>query len=288
MGDVMLDRSRTWNGKALPRARGPFSEEMLGLLAGAGVRSERPSPPEDPLGDDDLHLALYLAYELHYRGLPGVPDDLEWDAPILAVRRGLESMFEAGLRRAIGHREVEPGEVARALRADRDAAGRRLALRVRGTRGHPRAGSRVPDPPVGLSAEGGRSAFVGDPATRGCCEDHGDGDPVRRVRERGPRVDARGAVPLDDARCRTRRLVRGVRRPAARHDAGDREPDLPLRSPSALARSAGRPSGRVRDDLEPAESGLRQRLPPSRLRCGGETVLRRARRRRLGARGARV
>ena len=117
MGDLMLDRSRTSNGKALPRARGPFSEEMLGLFVGARVRSERPPPPEDPLGDDDLHLALYLAYELHYRGLPGVPDDLEWDAAILSVRRGLESMFEAGLRRAAGHREVEPGDVARALRA---------------------------------------------------------------------------------------------------------------------------------------------------------------------------
>jgi hypothetical protein len=112
MGDVLLDRSGTRNGTALPRARGPFSEEMLGLLGGAAVRSERPSPPEDPLGDDDLHLALYLAYELHYRGLPGVPDDLEWDAPILAVRRGAESIFETGLRRAIGHREVEPGGVA--------------------------------------------------------------------------------------------------------------------------------------------------------------------------------
>ena len=117
MGDLMLDRSRTRNGRALPRARGPFSEEMLGLFAGAGVRSERPPAPEDPLGDDDLHLALYLAYELHYRGLPGVSDDLEWDAPVLAVRRGLESMFEAGLRRAVGYREVDSGDVAEALRA---------------------------------------------------------------------------------------------------------------------------------------------------------------------------
>lgn len=117
MRDLTLDRSRTGDAEALPPARGPLSEEILGLLTGGGVRTERPSPPQDPLGDDDLHLALYLAYELHYRGLPGVPDDLEWDAAILAVRRGLESMFEAELRRTIGHREVEPGEVADALRA---------------------------------------------------------------------------------------------------------------------------------------------------------------------------
>ncbi len=117
MRDLMLDRSRTLDPATLPAARGPFSEEILGLLAGGGVRPERPSPPEDPLGDDDLHLALYLAYELHYRGLPGVPDDLEWDASILAVRRRLESMFEACLRRTIGSLEVEPGEVAEVLSA---------------------------------------------------------------------------------------------------------------------------------------------------------------------------
>jgi hypothetical protein len=116
MSDLMLDRSKTRDGKALPRPRGPFSEEIIGLLWGAGVRSERPPPPEDPLGDDDLHLALYLAYELHYRGLPGVRDDLEWDARLLAVRRGIESLFEAGLRRAVGHREVEPRHVAEELR----------------------------------------------------------------------------------------------------------------------------------------------------------------------------
>jgi hypothetical protein len=116
MRDLMLDRSTARDGRALPGARGPFSEEILGLLKG-GVRSERPSPPKDPLGDDDLHLALYLAYELHYRGLPGVHEDLEWDAPTLAVRRELESMFEAELRRAIGHREVDPREVAGALRS---------------------------------------------------------------------------------------------------------------------------------------------------------------------------
>ncbi len=117
MRDLMLDRSRTWDAQVLPSARGPFSEKILDLLAGGAVPSERTSPPEDPLGDDDLHLALYLAYELHYRGLPGVPDDLEWDASILGLRRRLESMFEASLRRTIGRLEVEPGEVAEVLRA---------------------------------------------------------------------------------------------------------------------------------------------------------------------------
>ena len=29
---------------------------------------------DDPLGDEDLQLSLYLCYELHYRGLPGVAE----------------------------------------------------------------------------------------------------------------------------------------------------------------------------------------------------------------------
>jgi hypothetical protein len=110
MPDLMLDRS-AGDGKTLPRARGPFSEGILHLLAGGGIPTELPPAPEDPSGDDDLHLALYLAYEMHYRGLPGVDDDLEWDPRIIALRHELESAFEVGVRRAVGHREVEAGQV---------------------------------------------------------------------------------------------------------------------------------------------------------------------------------
>ncbi len=119
MRELMLDRWTARDDRVLPRARGPFSEEILDLLTGAadGVEGGRPSLPEDPVGDDDLHLALYLAYELHYRGLPGVEDDLEWDPRILRVRHELEAVFEAGLRRAIGFRDGEPADVAETLRA---------------------------------------------------------------------------------------------------------------------------------------------------------------------------
>jgi hypothetical protein len=116
MRDLVIDRSTARDARALPRARGPFSEEILHLLAGGRVRPQRPTPPENPLGDDDLHLALYLAYELHYRGLPGVDDDLEWDPGVLAARHEIELIFEAGLRNAIGRREVGAGEVAEILR----------------------------------------------------------------------------------------------------------------------------------------------------------------------------
>jgi hypothetical protein len=54
--------------------------------------------PEDPLGDDDLQLALYLCYELHYAGFDGVDDRLEWDPRLLAFRQRLEEAFEGALR----------------------------------------------------------------------------------------------------------------------------------------------------------------------------------------------
>jgi hypothetical protein len=51
----------------------------------------------DALSDEDLQLALYLCYELHYRGLPGVDEGWEWDPALLAVRRRLELVFERAL-----------------------------------------------------------------------------------------------------------------------------------------------------------------------------------------------
>jgi len=116
MGDLTLDRTPAEERPSLPAARGPFSAEILELLAGGRAATHRAPSPLDPLGDDDLHLALYLAYELHYRGLPGVPDEAEWDPAILGARRALESTFEDGLRRAVGHRESHPSKVADALR----------------------------------------------------------------------------------------------------------------------------------------------------------------------------
>ena len=53
------------------------------------------------MADDDLQLALYLCYELHYGGLDGVDGDLEWDPRLLAVRRRLERRWEADLRTAV-------------------------------------------------------------------------------------------------------------------------------------------------------------------------------------------
>lgn len=112
-----LVRERSVRDGVLPAARGPLSEVILDLFSGHGIDSRRLSPPEDLVGDDDLHLALYLAYELHYRGLPGVQEDREWDPVVLAFRRELESMFETGLRAAVARDDVGPREIEETLRA---------------------------------------------------------------------------------------------------------------------------------------------------------------------------
>jgi hypothetical protein len=113
---------------ALPSARGPLSEGLLDLLRGAppGSLADLPSLhplPDDPLADDDLQLALYLCYELHYRGFDGVDERWEWDPGLLGWRAGLEAAFEAALRTAVPSpaAPADPGAMDLALRAVADA-----------------------------------------------------------------------------------------------------------------------------------------------------------------------
>ena len=108
----------------LPSARGPLSAALLDALTSApGTPIEAlPHPVSGALADDDLQLALYLCYELHYRGLPGVDDRWEWDPELLTFRCRLESSFEAALLDAVGPPRdgVDPGEMDLALRAIAD------------------------------------------------------------------------------------------------------------------------------------------------------------------------
>jgi hypothetical protein len=73
----------------------------------------------DPLADDDLQLALYLCYELHYRGLPGIDERWEWDPGLLAWRALLEGAFERALRETVAAPAPpgDPGAMDLALRA---------------------------------------------------------------------------------------------------------------------------------------------------------------------------
>ncbi|HEX8156252.1 MAG TPA: iron-containing redox enzyme family protein [Solirubrobacteraceae bacterium] len=107
---------------ALPESRGEISELLLGALARPvhPVAAPPVATPADPLADEDLQLALYLCYELHYRGLPSVPDEWEWEPTLLALRRALEACFETALHAAVPAPPMpppEPEEMDLALRA---------------------------------------------------------------------------------------------------------------------------------------------------------------------------
>ncbi|MGN8050233.1 iron-containing redox enzyme family protein [Curtobacterium sp. 22159] len=91
-----------------PEARGPLSAAVLdALTAGAstdGLRSiaeDAVARAADVLTDDDVQLALFVLYELHYGGIADVDDDLEWDAGLLAARAVLERAHEAAVRAAV-------------------------------------------------------------------------------------------------------------------------------------------------------------------------------------------
>ncbi len=84
----------------VPSPRGPLSEALVEVLHGARPADSLPVPPDDvdPYGDD-VQLALHLGYELHYRSLAGVDDELEWDPDLLRLRARLERPFLEALRR---------------------------------------------------------------------------------------------------------------------------------------------------------------------------------------------
>jgi hypothetical protein len=87
----------------LPSPRGPITEQLFRALAdGPGNLDQIRLIEGDPLADDDLHLALYVCYELHYRGFRHVDDRWEWNPSLLTLRRELEEMFEVALRESFG------------------------------------------------------------------------------------------------------------------------------------------------------------------------------------------
>ena len=55
----------------------------------------------DPLGDDDLHLALYICFELSYRGFADVDPAWETQIPLLQLRGLMEEAFLGALEQEI-------------------------------------------------------------------------------------------------------------------------------------------------------------------------------------------
>jgi len=117
------ERSTGADRAGLPSA-GPLSELVAGLLCtpveeaslGPAALAESVGPLveaiEEPLADDDLQLALYLCYELHYRSFAGVDPGWEWNPALLSARALLEGAFFAALDDAVpAGQPIDPQEV---------------------------------------------------------------------------------------------------------------------------------------------------------------------------------
>ncbi len=88
--------------RTLPLPRGPITQGLFTALSLPPTRLPMPTIPTDgALLSDDLQLALYCCYELHYQGLPDVHEEWEWEPSLLNVRRELEKVFENQLRAAL-------------------------------------------------------------------------------------------------------------------------------------------------------------------------------------------
>ncbi|WP_299557776.1 iron-containing redox enzyme family protein [uncultured Mycolicibacterium sp.] len=101
---------------ALPTPAGPLSAAVVEALTQRPMRRhlariEAPIAEADPYGLD-LQLALYVCYELHYRGFAGVDPRWEWNPALLHLRAGLEEAFLTAVGRDVGR--IGPSDTAAA------------------------------------------------------------------------------------------------------------------------------------------------------------------------------
>ncbi|CAN5136435.1 iron-containing redox enzyme family protein [soil metagenome] len=111
----------------LPEPRGPLSKAVLDVLAGRRRSSDLSgrhdqAAASDPIGDD-LQLALYVCYELHYRSFMAVDDALEWDPDLLGFRAMLERPFLDALGAGVAGGDDVDGTLNRLLVEPADGNG---------------------------------------------------------------------------------------------------------------------------------------------------------------------
>ncbi len=103
---------------------GPLSELVVDLLRSDAINNAEAAAEivaagrrlaeevTDPLADDDLQLALYFCFELHYRSFSGVDPAWEWDPTMLSLRAAFERIFFAALEQAVPFGEpIDPATV---------------------------------------------------------------------------------------------------------------------------------------------------------------------------------
>jgi hypothetical protein len=80
--------------------------------AGAALPHPGPWLAGPAWADEDLQLALWCCYELHYRGFDDVDEGWEWHPAVVGFRRSLERQWLTGLRGLVGETaSVPPGRV---------------------------------------------------------------------------------------------------------------------------------------------------------------------------------
>nr|WP_221377324.1 iron-containing redox enzyme family protein [Actinoplanes polyasparticus] len=119
----------------LPVARGRVSAALIDVLGGRAAKLPAFARFD---GDEDLHLTLFVCYELAYRGWDGVGDCWEWDPGMLRLRTAAENRFLGFLYDLVGKPSDDvdparvPDELARIVEED-DGPGLSGYLRGRAT-----------------------------------------------------------------------------------------------------------------------------------------------------------
>ena len=235
-----------------PDSRGPLTAVLLHELRSGPHRLPPIAlpEPEDPLADEDLHLALYVLYELHYRGLDGVDGAGNGSRRCWSCARELEASSRrrsTGVgppRRAAG----PPGRWTSRCAGSRSRRGPSLS-RLPRARATLTSSASSPSTARPISS---RRPIRTAGRSRGCrgrpkaaivevqADEYGDGAPERIHAE---------LFALAMERARPGPDLRRVPRPDPGRDAGHREPDVAVRAAPALARRDRRAPRAVRDDV---------------------------------------
>lgn len=91
----------------LPTERGPVSLQVKCLirdgvlLAPIDLETSSRLEDRDVIDDEDVQLALFMMYELHYGGFSDARLDMEWNPTLLSLRAELEARFMRSLARQI-------------------------------------------------------------------------------------------------------------------------------------------------------------------------------------------
>ena len=245
----------------LPGSRGPLSAAVLSALRG-GRADFPPVGDADPYGDD-LQLALYCCYEMHYRGFDGVADEQEWNPALLAFRGELERLFLDALRADVAADADVAAELDALLVEPVDGHGVSFHLRGDGERWQVR--EYVVHRSLYHLKEADPQAFV-IPRLSGAAkaglvtvehDEYGAGDSARMHA---------AAVRGHDARAGPRPGVRPLPRRRPRHDARRGQPHVAVRAAPVLAGRARRPVRRGGADvvagLDPDRPRHAQARPP--------------------------